>query len=60
MNRPSGWMPISIAVLRELINEHLGEGGLAVIAAHGALAIKGASDLDLDRAAALDVADVLQ
>ncbi len=50
----------SIAVLRESINEHLGEGGLAVIAAHGELAIKGASDLDLDRAAALDVADVLQ
>ena len=50
----------SVAVLRDVIQEHLGEGGLAVIATHGDLAITGAIDLDLDRAACLDIADVLQ
>ena len=50
----------SIAVLRDVIHEHLREGGLAVIATHGDLAIEGAIDLDLDRAASLDIADVLQ
>jgi len=50
----------SVAVLRDVIQEHLNEGGLAVIATHGDLAIAGAIDLDLDRAACLDIADVLQ
>jgi len=50
----------SVAVLRDVIQEHLGEGGLAVIATHGDLAVASAIDLDLDRAAAIDIADVLQ
>lgn len=50
----------SIAVLGEAIRAHLREGGLAVIATHGDLAIEGAGCLDLDRAAALDIAEILR
>jgi heme exporter protein A len=50
----------STAALGETIAEHLREGGLAVIATHGELPVANAADLDLDRAAALDIAEVLQ
>ncbi len=50
----------STAVLAETLTQHLRDGGLAVIATHGELTLPGAIELDLDRAAALEIAEVLQ
>jgi len=49
----------STALLTEALAEHLREGGLAVVATHAELALPGALELDLDRAAAIDIAEVL-
>jgi len=50
----------SAAALTRTLTRHLGEGGMAVIATHIDMPLPGAGALDLDRAAALDIADVLQ
>lgn len=50
----------SAAALTRTLSRHLGEGGMAVIATHIDLELPGTILLDLDRAAALDIADVLQ
>ena len=39
----------AVQTLTEMIGEHRGRGGLAVIATHGGLSVAGAETLDLDR-----------